>query len=247
MKTHVPSGMPKASRSPKVGSGILLGFCLLIAQLAGSLPACAADASREQVPPKYQAFAPDSGYRGVIDDPDGYVNLRSGKSTDAPVVAKVKAGEPFFFEREGSDDWCKVKLAKGKTGWMHHSRIRLFFTKDDLPAEADEDDEIDRQSDRRGVNYYKITQGAVRGDLAARKRFFSVSDYADGAGAEEHWGVLRVVIHLMGDDALASFLRSQPVAYRKKVKDFFPEDATYPFEPREYLQRHFPKTAGVLY
>jgi hypothetical protein len=26
-----------------------------------------------------------------------------------------------------------------------------------------------------------------------------------------------------------------------------PDEATYPFEPREYLQRPFPKTAAILY
>lgn len=246
MKSHDQSGMPTAPRS-RVGSGILLGFCLLSAQLAGIQPARATDASREQVPPKYQAFVPDTGHRGVIDDPDGYVNLRSDKRADAPVVAKVKAGEPFSFEREGSDEWCKVELATGKSGWMHHSRIRLFYTKDDLPAKSDEDDEIDKQARKRGVGYYQITQGAVRGDLEARKKFFSVNEYCDGSGAEEHWGVLRVVIHLMGDEALARFLRGQPPAYRKSVRDSFPDEATYPFEPREYLQRHFPKTAAILY
>jgi SH3 domain-containing protein len=238
--------MRKTPRLSKARYGILLGLCLLSAQLVGTQPARATDASREEVPPKYQAFVSETGYRGVIDDPDGYVNLRSGKSTDAPVVAKVKAGEAFSFEREGGDGWCKVKLATGKSGWMHHSRIRLFYTMDDLPAKSDQD-EIDKQARRRGVDYYQITQGAVRGDPEARKKFFSVTEYADGAGAEQHWGVFRVVIHLIGDEALARFLRGQPVAYRKSVRDSFPDDATYPFEPREYMRRHFPKTARILF
>jgi hypothetical protein len=245
MKPQQRSGGPKAPRFSTLGSGTL-GFFLLSAQLAGTHPAGAADASRE-VPPKDRAFAPETAYPGVIDDPDGFVNLRSGKRADAPVIAKVKAGEEFSFGRERGDEWCRVKLATGKSGWMHYSRIRLFYRKDDLPAKADEGDEIEKQARDHGVDYYQITRGALRGNLEARKKFFSVSDYADGAGAEEHWGVLGVVIHLIGDEALARFLGGQPVAYRKSVRNSIADEVTYPFEPREYLQRHFPKTARILY
>jgi hypothetical protein len=189
-------------------------------------------------------LVPETGYRGVIDDPDGFVNLRSEKRKDAPVVAKVKAGEAFFFERKDYD-WCNVKLTTGKSGWMHYSRIRLFYTKDDLPPKSDEDDDIDKRVRAHGEDYYEVTQGAVRGDPVARKKFFSIAEYADGIEAEEHWGVFKVVIHLMGDEALARFLRSQPVAFRKNI--IVPEEATYPFESREYMKRHFPRTARILY
>ena len=54
--------------------------------------------------PKDEEFVSDSGYRGVIDDPDGYVNVRADKRADAPIVAKVKTGEPFSFECKHDDE-----------------------------------------------------------------------------------------------------------------------------------------------
>ena len=66
--------------------------------------------------------------RGVINDPDGYVNVRRSKSTASPVIAKVKQNEPFTFEPDEDMEWCKVTLRSGKKGWMHRSRIRLYFT-----------------------------------------------------------------------------------------------------------------------
>ena len=33
----------------------------------------------------------------VIDDPDGYVNLRKEKNADSPIIAKVKKDEPFEY------------------------------------------------------------------------------------------------------------------------------------------------------
>ena len=83
----------------------------------------------------------------VIDDPDGYVNLRKEKSADSPIVAKVKKDEPFEFECTANDTWCKVKLASGVTGWMHYSRIKRYYTEKDLPkGPEDSGDEIDDAS-----------------------------------------------------------------------------------------------------
>ena len=36
--------------------------------------------------------------RGVIDDPDGFTNLRAERSADSAIVARVKNGEVFKFE-----------------------------------------------------------------------------------------------------------------------------------------------------
>src|SRR6266511_2791592 len=89
--------------------------------------------NNESVPREFIGFADVSEFRGVIDDPDGYVNLRKEKQVDAPVITKVRAGEPFQFKKKEGEDWCRVKLKSGVSGWMHCSRIKLYFTKDDLP------------------------------------------------------------------------------------------------------------------
>src|SRR5437016_237522 len=93
----------------------------------------------------------------VIDDPDGYVNLRKEKNADSPIVAKVKKDEPFEFEcrvineqRTEHETWCKVKLASGVTGWMHYSRIKWYYTEKDLPkGPEDSGEEIDQQTRAR--------------------------------------------------------------------------------------------------
>ena len=210
-------------------------------------PSSTPSQSDETVPREFQSFAQVNAFRGEIDDPDGYVNLRSEPRVDASVVTKVKKDEPFSFERKESAQWCKVKLSSGAGGWMHYSRIKLFFTKSDLPEKPKEGDEIDQQAREHGMNYYQVTQAAAGGDKAALKKFFSVWDFADGAGAEEHTGVISVVIHLIGDDALAKFLSEQSRDFRAMVKHSFEADVTFPFDTTEYFRRHFPKTAKILY
>jgi SH3-like domain-containing protein len=66
--------------------------------------------------------------RGVIDDSDGFVNVRASESAEAAVIATVKTGESFMFECQKEAEWCKVTLRSGKSGWMHRSRIRFHFT-----------------------------------------------------------------------------------------------------------------------
>jgi hypothetical protein len=232
----------------EIGSCLVLGLILANGPLAFARTKRASGDADEAVSRKYEAFAEVSSHRGVIDDPDGYVNVRAAGRPDAPVVAKVKKDEPFSFERKEDDEWCRVRLASGKSGWMHYSRIMLFFTQKDLPEKPEKDDEIEEQARSQGIDYYGATQGAVRGDREARTKFFSVTEYADGAGAEEHNGVLSVVIHLMGDNALADFLRDQPLAFQTMVRDsLVAGDVTFPFDGFEYLASHFPRTAKILF
>src|SRR6266550_4649820 len=73
----------------------------LAAESPSEEPSPAPDEKTDKaVPREFLGFAGVSEFRGVIDDPDGYVNVRKDKRADAPVVAKVKAGEPFEFQKK---------------------------------------------------------------------------------------------------------------------------------------------------
>ena len=200
--------------------------------------------SEETVTREFQGFASVPEFRGVIDDPDGYVNLRKDKRADAPVVTKVKSGERFEFQKKEHDDWCHVKLESGMGGWMHYSRIKLYFTKQDLPAKPEEGDEVDEQARARGINYYEVTQAAARGDQKALKTFLSFG--GDGAAAEEHVGVSSVVIHLIGDDAFAKFLDEQSLDFCEQLISVWEVGIVWPFDTKEYFHQHFPKSAKFL-
>lgn len=61
----------------------------------------------------------------VIDDPEGYTNIRDAPRADARIVARVAADERFMAE-PGPGDWWLVRTAEGETGYMSRSRIRLL-------------------------------------------------------------------------------------------------------------------------
>lgn len=51
------------------------------------------------------------------------VNLRSGPSTDAPVIGVLDESTPVFLERT-EDDWVLVRTTAGPVGWVHSSLLR---------------------------------------------------------------------------------------------------------------------------
>lgn len=64
-------------------------------------------------------------HRAVIDDPDGYSNIRSQKNAKSQVVSRITQGEQFFtYMQDGN--WWRVRTQQGKIGYMHVSRIRLL-------------------------------------------------------------------------------------------------------------------------
>jgi hypothetical protein len=186
---------------------------------------------------------------GVIDDPAGSVDVRAEKSADAAVIATVKTGEPFIFESVNDADWCKVKLASGKSGWMQLNSIRLHFTEKDLPRREKDpagESEIEQFASGRGLNYAAVTRRAARGDGKALKQFFSLAQDADGAAAESVSGVPTVVYHILGDEKFAKFLLAQPLPYRMMVRNRILSDGLMP-PANLYLSRHFPLTARALF
>ncbi|MEO0899620.1 MAG: SH3 domain-containing protein [Bacteroidota bacterium] len=65
--------------------------------------------------------------RGVINDPDGYTNLRSGPGSSFPIKTKVYEGTTFEVIPT-QKDWWEIRLANGTNGFMHKSRVKLIGT-----------------------------------------------------------------------------------------------------------------------
>jgi len=72
-----------------------------------------------------KALVRDNGINyGIINDPDGYTNMREGKGTDYAIVKKVFDDEKFTIQRNDGD-WSLVRLMDGTSGWIHGSRITI--------------------------------------------------------------------------------------------------------------------------
>ena len=60
----------------------------------------------------------------VIDDPDGFTNIRAGQGTQTPIAGKVLEGEKFLTYKQPGQ-WWRVRKADGTTGYMFRKYIRL--------------------------------------------------------------------------------------------------------------------------
>ncbi len=71
-----------------------------------------------------KSFVSPQKLEAVIDDIDGYTNIRSGPGTQYEIVSKVADNEIFYIVSQ-QGNWWKVKTKEGKYGYIHNSRIRL--------------------------------------------------------------------------------------------------------------------------
>lgn len=64
----------------------------------------------------------ENGKQYLIQDPDGYTNLRKEKNTSSQVLQKINSGENVEV-LDNSGDWYLVKTRQGTKGYVHKSRI----------------------------------------------------------------------------------------------------------------------------
>ena len=184
--------------------------------------------------------------RGVIDDPDGFTYVRVGESQDSAIVAKVKTGEVFDFEKDDLrhlSEWSKVTLASGKKGYMHSDRIRFHATMADL-ADRKPEDEAKLCARAKGLDYYPLARDAARGKKAAMQTYFGLN--CEGEGENIHDEICRSVIHLLGDEKLSKFLRGQSSDYLVNLRETLESTTPNPGDPHAYLKRVFPKSHRIL-
>lgn len=113
----------------------VIAIALLAWKLTQSAPVPAPSAEAVSAPAEESTSGPsaasDSGpaeaftLAAVIDDPDGFTNIRAGGSTKAEIVGKVLDGEKFLTYQQ-SGQWWRVRKADGTTGYMFRKYIRLI-------------------------------------------------------------------------------------------------------------------------
>ena len=86
------------------------------------------------LPDGTDAFTPTwHFYRpGIINDPDGFVNVRKEPSTKSEIVGRIYEEELFYFIPVSQTEWYQICWKEGDTpiGYIHRTRITIF---DDFP------------------------------------------------------------------------------------------------------------------
>ena len=107
--------------------GVLTGLAAVLTAAAGLFIAVGRDKSAS-TPVPLPAVAPVAAAyprSAVIEDADGFVNVRAAPGARSGIVATIRSGERFAVTPEGSA-WWRVRAPDGTTGFVHASRIRLL-------------------------------------------------------------------------------------------------------------------------
>jgi hypothetical protein len=65
-------------------------------------------------------------YIAVINDPDGYTNVRDGMSTNAKIIDRLSEGENFEVFPSSDNNWWIVYTQSKVKGYVHKSRIKII-------------------------------------------------------------------------------------------------------------------------
>lgn len=107
---------------------------------------------------------------GMINDPDGFVNVRADRSIDAEILFKINVND-FFLCEPTTDNWWKIVDFHGKTGFVHKSRIQLIK---DL-----KEDQIRTLiiNSIKGINDYRLKYDSLSQILPNDKRMNLLSEF----------------------------------------------------------------------
>ncbi|HMO74279.1 MAG TPA: YARHG domain-containing protein [Sphingopyxis sp.] len=134
---------PRASPLPWiVGAVVILGVALawwLLQPTPVRTVTTGGPGSGQTVAPGTAAGSEQAGpteafvLAAVINDPDGFTNIRSGPSAQSEIVGKVLEGEKFLtYQQDGS--WWRVRKGDGTTGYMARRLIRILDGPNPDPA-----------------------------------------------------------------------------------------------------------------
>jgi len=74
---------------------------------------------------------------GIINDPDGYTNIREKPEINSKVVGRLTINDIFYYTPTRNNNWWPVSYRFGEkpSGYIHRSRIKVFK---DFPIELKE-------------------------------------------------------------------------------------------------------------
>ena len=137
----------------------------------------------------------------VINDRDGYTNIRADQNAASPVVAKVRR-EEVFYALPSSTSWWRVMDQNGHEGFMNSVHVAIIpgqraaktpadMKVDDTPSDPEEQDALGRKFTwGMGVPidhqraYYWFKKAADQGNLSAKASLAIL--YLDGKGVPKN-------------------------------------------------------------
>jgi hypothetical protein len=108
----------------------------------------------------------------MINDPDGFVNVRADKNADSEFLFKIKEKD-FFLCEPTTENWWKIDNFYTKTGFVHKSRIQLIK---ELTEKQQRDLII---NSIKGLKDYRLKYDSLRSILPNNERMELLREFED--------------------------------------------------------------------
>ena len=70
--------------------------------------------------------SPNKKYIAIIQDPDGYTNVRNGMSANSEIIDRLFEGENYEVFPSSDNNWWLVNTKSNVKGYVHKSRIKIL-------------------------------------------------------------------------------------------------------------------------
>ena len=70
--------------------------------------------------------SPNKKYIAIIQDPDGYTNVRNGMSANSEIIDRLFEGENYEVFPSTDNNWWIVNTKFNVKGYVHKSRIKIL-------------------------------------------------------------------------------------------------------------------------
>lgn len=114
----------------------------------------------------------------VINDPDGFTNVREGQNGQSKIVGKIYNGDVFYYEKTSSDWWeVYLKDDNNMMGYMHKSRIKDVDSSDDYSSSGGGDwDEILDAYEKCVNRIVSVSKKTKAGDMSAMSEYTELAE-----------------------------------------------------------------------
>ncbi|MCE7871819.1 SH3 domain-containing protein [bacterium CPR1] len=94
----------------------------------------------------------------VIQDKDGYTNVRASADGKSAVVDKLHTGERFFVRQFIEEEWARVCTPRGIWGYAHRSRLKKVRSRAYYPVVVTDRDGYLNMRQGPGTDYPVVVQ-----------------------------------------------------------------------------------------
>lgn len=175
----------------------------------------------------------------IVQDKDGYCNVRSSYEIGNNITDKLKNGH-LVYRFEVNGNWAHINYNKGKkelTGNMYADRLKLISDYTEIPITSETEDIVTLKKDAIEI---AVTQQKFDKTKYKLTYYKDSKEYIEFINGKQYWGT---------DGPIPRTAYKSIIVYMKGKKIVLPSAATANlFEPSLYnTQAYYDKTNDILY